>query len=112
MGGDQVNADKGRLPVALPVQATRIVEHGLSERLQCAPLAAGFLSLPKSRVADVIGARERLRNVFASRDPLEVRKATLAWSNGPGVFLEDIDGISCARRGKSWRGDGQSFRSG
>jgi hypothetical protein len=30
----------------------------------------------------------------------------------PGVFLEDIDGISCARRGKSWRGDGQSFRSG
>jgi hypothetical protein len=46
------------------------------------------------------------------RDPLEVRKATLAWSNGPGVFLEDIDGISCARRGKSWRGDGQSFRSG
>jgi hypothetical protein len=30
----------------------------------------------------------------------------------PWGFLEDIDGISCARRGKSWRGEGQSFRSG
>jgi hypothetical protein len=49
------------------------------------------------------------------RRPRTRRRCTrnpLGTYHGPGVFLEDIDGISCARRGKSWRGDGQSFRSG